>query len=199
MCIRDSIKSGNKVDLIFLDIQMPGMSGMEFLNTIENSPQVIIASSSEKYALDAFNYNVIDYLHKPITYARFFKAANKAYKNFSEKQDRFEDGEIFVKKNTSLIKLRYNEIAWIEALENYVVINTHNDKLTIHITMKSIDNHLPSSIFKRIHRSFIVNIRKISYIEDNQVIMKHQFEKKSIPIGKSFKEKFLSEINLMNK
>jgi DNA-binding LytR/AlgR family response regulator len=194
------IKEGNLVNLIFLDIEMPEMTGIEFLNTLEYPPQIIIVSSKEKYALEAFEYRVIDYLLKPVAYARFFKAANKALEGFDSRNFNTDiEKEIFVKKNNSLVKIKYSDILWVEALENYVVITTGFDKFTIHFTMKAIENQLPSAQFKRIHRSFIVNVRHIFSIEDNSVIVKLAEGKKLIPIGKSYREKLLKDINLISK
>ncbi|MFP4555634.1 MAG: LytR/AlgR family response regulator transcription factor [Bacteroidales bacterium] len=193
------IKDGSKVDLILLDIEMPEMTGIDFLNTLNKPPQIIIVSSREKYALEAFEYSVTDYLLKPVTYARFFKAANKALENFDKIQQVGDGQEIFIKKSNSLVKIKYSEILWIEALENYVVINTKSDKFTIHFTMKAIENQMPGNQFKRVHRSFIVNIREIFSIEDNNVVIKVVDGRKLIPIGKSYRDKLLKEINLMNK
>lgn len=194
------IKQGEEVHLIFLDVEMPEMTGIEFLNSLSHPPQVIIVSSKEKYAIQAFDYSVTDYLLKPITYARFFKAASKAYELFNKGRSLTDtDKEIFIKKNSSLVRIKYNDILWVEALENYVVINTTTDKFTIHFTMKSIENQLPMVKFKRVHRSFIVNVSRITSIEDNSVVIKMTDSKKVIPIGKSYREKLLNEINLMNK
>lgn len=194
------LKQGEDVHIIFLDIEMPEMSGIEFMNTLNHTPQVIIISSKEKYALQAFEYSVTDYLLKPITYARFFKAASKAYEVFNKGRSLTDgDKEIFIKKNSSLVRIKYNDILWVEALENYVVINTINEKFTIHFTMKSIENQLPLSKFKRVHRSFIVNVSRIASIEDNSVVIKMNEGRKIIPIGKSYRDKLLREINLMNK
>jgi len=194
------LKQGEEVHLIFLDVEMPEMTGIEFLNSLNLPPQVIIVSSKEKYAIQAFDYSVTDYLLKPISYARFFKAASKAYEIFNKGRSFADtDKEIFIKKNSSLVRIKYNDILWVEALENYVVINTTTDKFTIHFTMKSIENQLPVAKFKRVHRSFIVNVSRITSIEDNSVIIKMTDSKKVIPIGKSYREKLLNEINLMNK
>src|SRR6056297_673411 len=124
------------IDLIFLDIEMPEMDGIDFLNTLKNLPQVIIISSKEKYAVNAFDYDVTDYLLKPITYSRFYNAALKA-KNIHEVKERDVVDEIYVKKNSALVRLKYDEILWVEALENYVIINSFSEKFTIHFTMKS--------------------------------------------------------------
>lgn len=186
------------IDLIFLDIEMPEMSGIDFLKTLQNPPQIIIISSKDKYALDAFNYDVIDYLLKPITYSRFFKAINKANVRFKNKVDSKEN-EIFIKKNSALVRLKYDEILWIEALENYVIFNTFSDRYTIHFTMKAIEQKLPAHQFTRVHRSFIVNTSSINVIEDNSVIIKTKDGAKSIPIGKSYKDKLMGDINLIAK
>jgi DNA-binding LytR/AlgR family response regulator len=180
------------------DIEMPEMSGIDFLESLQNPPQIIIISSKEKYALEAFNYDVTDYLLKPIVYSRFFKAINKANVRFKNKVDSKED-EIFIKKNSALVRLKYDDILWVEALENYVIFSTFNEKFTIHFTMKAIETKLPTNKFSRVHRSFIVNISKISMIEDNVIIVKTHDGNKSIPVGKSYKDKLLNDINLIAK
>jgi len=188
------------IDLIFLDIEMPEMTGIEFLNTVKNPPQVIIISSQEKYALEAFEYEVTDYLLKPVTYSRFYKAVNKAWEQQkNQKAAKRENDEIFIKKETALVRLKYNDILWVEAMENYIVINTFKQKFTIHFTMKSILNQLPAELFKRVHRSYIINIKNIERIEDNYAILKTDKGAKQIPIGKAYKEKFMKEINLIGK
>ena len=194
------LKSGSEVNLIFLDIEMPEMSGLEFINTLNNPPRIIIISSKEQYALQAFEYDVTDYLLKPIAYGRFFKAVDKAYSLYV-RDSVVPEGkdEIFIKKNSSLIKLRYADILWVEALENYVTVNTYDDKYTIHFTMKSIEKKLPTSKFIRVHRSYIVNTGSINLIEDNSIIIPVEAGKKTIPIGKSYKDKLLKDLNLMIK
>ncbi|MEE4198127.1 MAG: LytTR family DNA-binding domain-containing protein [Bacteroidales bacterium] len=191
-------KGNEDIDLIFLDIEMPEMDGIDFLNTLKNLPQVIIISSKEKYAVNAFDYDVTDYLLKPITYSRFYKAVLKA-KNIHEIKERNDVDEIYVKKNSALVRLKYEEILWVEALENYVIINSFNEKFTIHFTMKSIESQLPSRQFKRVHRSYIINVKKIDRIEDNSIYIKHAEGLKNIPIGKAYKERFMNDINLMGK
>ena len=194
------IKSDKSVDLVFLDIEMPEMTGIDFLNNLDNPVQVIIISSKEKYALDAFNYDVTDYLLKPITYSRFFKAIDKAVIRYNrDRLDNQKTDEIFIKKGSSLVRIKFDEILWIEALENYVILNTSSDKLTIHFTMKAIEKRLPAKKFIRIHRSFIINTSKISVIQDNSVEIKVHGETISIPIGKSYKDQLMRDINLMIK
>jgi DNA-binding LytR/AlgR family response regulator len=198
----DAINAFNEdadIDLIFLDIEMPEMSGIDFLETLKNPPQIIIVSSKDKYALNAFEYDVTDYLLKPVTYGRFFKAVDKANERYNQNKIDSKGEEIFIKKNSALVRLRYEEILWVEALENYVIFNTFADKYTIHFTMKAIEQKLPTSRFSRVHRSFIVNTSSIKVIEDNAIIIKTKEGNKTIPIGKSYKDKLLGDINLMMK
>jgi DNA-binding LytR/AlgR family response regulator len=190
------------VDLIFLDIEMPEMTGLEFLNTLENPPQVIIITGKEKYAVDAFDYDVTDFLLKPISLARFLKSANKANKLYNEAMQMSGNTseEIFIKKkNSTLVRLSYDDILWVEALENYVIVSTYDEKFTIHFTMKAVIDKFPEIRFKRVHRSYIVNVSKIKMIEDNVIVVDTKQGEKVIPIGKSFKDNLLNDLNLISK
>lgn len=190
----------DRVHVIFLDIEMPEMSGIEFLKSLNELPQVIIYSSQEKYALEMYEYDVTDYLLKPVNYARFIKSIHKVRERFDKKENLArESTEIFIKNNNSLVRVKYDDILWIEALENYVVVNTVKDKFTIHFTMKSIADRMPVDKFARVHRSFIVNTSKIKSIEDNSVVIRSESGSKVIPIGKSYKDKLMDDINLMTK
>jgi DNA-binding LytR/AlgR family response regulator len=194
------LQTDESIELIFLDIELPEMSGLEFLDSIKEAPQVIIISSKGLYAADAFDYEVADYLVKPISYARFYKAIQRARKRMEkDKLDKIGRNEIFIKKDSTLVRLKYDEILWIEALENYVIFNTFNEKFTIHFTMKAIEQKLPQDKFTRVHRSFIVNTSSIDAIEDNSVLVKVHDGTKSIPIGKSYKDKLMGDINLIVK
>ncbi len=193
------LRQNENVDLIFLDIEMPEMSGIDFLDTLQNLPQIIIISAKGKYALNAFEYDVTDYLLKPVIYARFFKAVDKVMNRL--KKTNFSTGkdELYIKKNSSLVKLKYSEILWIEALENYIIFNTYSEKFTIHFTMKGVEQKLPEQKFVRVHRSFIVNTESILEIDDNSVIVNTIDGNKSIPIGKSYRDKLLNDLNLIAK
>jgi DNA-binding LytR/AlgR family response regulator len=194
------LQTDESIELIFLDIELPEMSGIEFLDSIKEPPQVIIISSKGLYAADAFDYDVADYLVKPITYARFYKAIQRARKRLEkDKLEKVGRSEIFIKKDATLVRLKYSEILWIEALENYVIFNTFNEKFTIHFTMKAVEQKLPQDKFTRVHRSFIVNTSSIDAIEDNSVLIKVHDGTKSIPIGKSYKDKLMGDINLIVK
>ncbi len=193
----NAIKQNDNIDLIFLDIEMPEMTGIDFMEALQNPPQIIVCSSKDKYALNAFDYDVTDFLLKPPTYTRFFKAIEKAQKKFQK--GALGKDEIFIKKNSSLVRLRYEEILFVEALENYVIFNTFNEKFTIHFTMKSVEQKLPTQRFSRVHRSFIVNTSAIKEIEDNAILIKTTEGIKSIPIGKSYRDKLMDDINLIVK
>ncbi len=193
-------KNAEEIDILFLDIEMPEMTGIDLLKTLHVLPQVIIYSSQEKYALESYEYNVTDYLLKPVTYPRFLKAINKVKEKNEKREDVTKSStEIFIKNNSSLVRVKYDDILWIEALENYVVVNSFKEKYTIHFTMKAISDKMPSDQFVRVHRSFIVNIGKIKVIEDNSVVIKTDTGSKVIPIGKSYKEKLMNDINLISK
>jgi DNA-binding LytR/AlgR family response regulator len=195
------LKEEENVQLIFLDVELPDMTGIEFMDSLDLKSQVIIISSKDKYAVDAFNHEVTDYLVKPISYARFYKAIERARKRMQMRNglDRIGKEEIFIKKNSTLVRLRYDQILWVEALENYVIFNTYDDKYTIHFTMKAIEIKLPAEKFTRVHRSYIVNTGSIDVIEDNSVLIRTQDGTKTIPIGKSYKDKLMGDINLMVK
>ncbi len=196
----NSLMKKDDIHLIFLDIEMPEMTGIDFMNSLKVRPQVIIVSGKEKYALDAFEYDVTDYLLKPVNYSRFFKAIDKAKGRFEKaKNNLIGKDEIFIKKNSTLVRLKYEDILWVEALENYVIFNTFKDKYTIHFTMKAIEQKLPSNNFTRVHRSYIVNTSCIDIIEDNSVVVNTSEGNKTIPIGKSYKEKLMNDINLIIK
>ena len=123
----NGLKDEDDVHLIFLDVELPDMTGIEFLDSLELTPQVIIISSKEKYAVDAFNHEVTDYLVKPVGYSRFYKAIERARKRMQMRNglDMIGKEEIFIKKNSTLVRLRYDQILWVEALENYVIFKNH--------------------------------------------------------------------------
>jgi DNA-binding LytR/AlgR family response regulator len=197
---RNILTKRKDIDLIFLDIQMPEMDGFDFIRSLEFRPNIIIVSSAEEYALKAFDFNVVDYLLKPVSYGRFCKAIDKTLRYFSRKEPlNNDDEEIFIKKGSSLVKLKLREIIYIEALENYVTLNTKDDKFTIHFTMKAIESQLPSGVFIRVHRSFIINKSMIQTIKENSLDLMVGTSLKSIPVGKSFRDSLLNDINVMSR
>jgi len=192
------LNANEAIDLIFLDIEMPEMTGIDFLDALSTLPQIIIISSKDKYAIHAFEYDVTDYLLKPFVYSRFCKAVNKALEREEKSRLHTKGDVIFIKHRSSLVRLKYTDILWVEAMENYVVINTFEEKYMIHFTMRAIEDKLPMAQFLRVHRSFIVNVSGISSIEDNTIIIRtNEKAKNSIPIGKSYKEILLKELNVI--
>ena len=131
---RNELMKRKDIDLVLLDIEMPEMDGFDFIGSLEHPPNIIIVSGTEGYAMKAFEFNVVDYLLKPVTYSRFCKAIDKTTRYFSRKETvNSGDEEIFIKKGSSLVKLKINEIIYVEALENYVTLITGEEKFTIHL------------------------------------------------------------------
>ena len=195
-------KDEEKIDLIFLDIEMPDMNGVEFMQSLGKHPiQIIVVSSKEKYALDAIEYDVTDYLLKPVTYVRFLKAVEKAMTKLREEMLPASNSkdDFFIRNNASLKRLRYEDVVWVEAMENYIVVNTFDEKYTIHFTIKAISNQLPPDLFFRIHRSFIVNRSKIETIKANEIEVKTSEGIQLLPIGKVYRDMLLKDINLLSK
>lgn len=180
------------VDVIFLDIEMPEMTGMELLKNFPEIPQVVFISSKAEYAAEAFDYDVTDYIVKPVEYSRFLKAAEKA-KEISETVQGKGADHVFIKKDSRLVRVDFKDMHWIEALADYVNIYTPNERHTVLSTMKAIEAKLPANEFMRIHRSFIVRLDQIKEIEDNTVIL----DGKAIPISRSKKDEFISRMNTL--
>ena len=196
---RNILTERTDIDLVLLDIQMPEMNGFDFIGSLDYPPNIIIVSAAEEYAVQAFDFNVVDYMLKPVTYGRFCKAIDKTIRYYSRKDAAINTGdeEIFIKKGSSLVKLKLKEIIYIEALENYVTLITEDDRFTIHFTMKAIENQLPSGIFIRVHRSYIINKSMIQAIKENSLDLMVGDTIKSIPVGKSFRDTLLDDINVM--
>jgi len=188
------------IDLIFLDVETPEMDVFKFINSFGYRPNIIIVSSDDKDALKAFEFNIVDYLLKPVTYSRFCRAVDKAIRYYANKEVSNSDiNEIFIKKGSLLVKLKFKDIIYIEALENYVTLNTKSEKFTIHFTMKALESQLPSETFIRVHRSFIVNIGLIKNIKENSLDLIIGKDLLNIPIGNSFRDPLLNKIKIMSR
>jgi DNA-binding LytR/AlgR family response regulator len=184
------------VDLIFLDVMMPGMTGMEFMRTLSATrPEVIMITSNKEFAAEAFDYDVTDFLVKPISYERFLKAVSKAKRNFDKKGPSINtiDDHIFIKVASRFVKLELKNIQYIEALADYVTIYTGTDKYTIHSTMKGIESTLPANDFARVHNSFIVRLDKIAAIEDNSITV----NKTTIPVSRNKFKPLMQRLKLL--
>ncbi|MEO9475246.1 MAG: LytTR family DNA-binding domain-containing protein [Cyclobacteriaceae bacterium] len=187
-------EKNNDIDLVFMDIEMPEMTGMELAKALNNSYPIIFITSNKDYAIEAFELeeNVIDYLVKPVEYSRFAKAVKKAV-DIREKELKYAEKEnhIYVKSDSRHVRIPYADLIFVEALADYVIFNTTKGKFIVHHTMKGIEKRLPTSSFSRIHRSFIINRNRINYIEDFNAAIGD----KIIPIGATYREKFWELLN----
>jgi len=185
------------VDLVFLDIEMPYITGIDFLKSASNPPKVIFTTAYEQYALQGYELDVLDYLLKPISFERFLKAANKAFDYFKSAET-VADDFIFIKAGNKLEKIYFDQIYFVEAMENYVSIYFEDKKLVAHSTLKSLQQQLPATSFIQPHKSYLVNIHAIQSIEGNTLNVHHY----QVPISKYQKDEVLEKIvnnKLLNK
>jgi DNA-binding LytR/AlgR family response regulator len=171
-----ALLSDLQIDLMFLDINMPKMSGIDFLKTSASLPATIMTTAYTEYALDGFDLNVLDYLVKPFAFERFLKACNKANDYLQLKQRAAQSSNstadyFFVKCDGTIQKILYQELIWIEAKQNYVVLHTDSRKLIVYITLKGVEDQLPEQVFLKVHKSAIINVGKIKGIEGNVIHM----------------------------
>ena len=171
-------------DVIFLDVEMPGLTGVEFLTSSEKLPKVIIVSAYEQYALKGYELDVFDYLLKPVSYERFLKSVNKLYGELEKKQSSGSADHIFVKVDKKIKKIFFKDVLFIESMENYVIVHTVDSKEMVYCTMKILAEKLPSDKFIQTHRSFIVNRDCINSIEGNRL----EIGGSIIPISRDLKE-----------
>jgi len=201
----DAIRN-HQIDLIFLDIQMPQLTGIEFLRTLSNPPMVIFTTAYPNYAVEGFELNAVDYLLKPISLDRFIKAVNKVSDKISRNKpatpvvaetlnDNSNSDFFFVKADKKLMKVNYSDIIYIEGLKDYVIIRMDNSRIVTLQTMKSLESKLPVHLFKRIHRSYIVGIEKITAVVGNMVEVIEKGAPKHIPVGKNYREELLAIVN----
>ena len=186
------ILANEKIDLILLDVEMPEMTGLELITSMPKKPLVILTTSKKEYAVEAFEYNVVDYILKPVSQPRFLKAVMKAKEIFDGSLQSGDDS-VFIKTNSMLHKINTNDILWIEALGDYAILNTLKKKHTIHCTLKSIESVLAADKFIRVHRSFIISIDKIDAIEDTVVII----NEKLIPVGAVHRENLMKRLKFL--
>lgn len=186
----------DSIDLVFLDIEMPQMSGLEMLETLQNNPYIIFITSKREYAVEAFEHNVVDYLLKPLKYVRFIKAVNKVLdlKNVSSSTTfDITEEDIFVKSELKYVRIKFSEVYYVEAMADYVVLYLKDTKHIIHSTMKGIEKKLPSDAFVRVHRSYIVNISRVDQVENTNIIINDN----RLPIGASYKSDFMSRLKIL--
>jgi DNA-binding LytR/AlgR family response regulator len=187
----NSILKKEPVDLLFLDIEMPYLTGIEFLKQLPAPPRVIFTTAYEKYALQGFELEVLDYLLKPISFDRFLRAANKAFDYFRLQQaPAMGDDYIFVKADSRLEKIAFADMLFAEALENYVAIYTREKKIITHLTLKMLQEKLPAAAFIQPHKSYLVAIDKIASLEGNML----HIAQYTVPISKYQKDEVMEKI-----
>jgi two-component system response regulator LytT len=194
----------NEVDLIFLDIHMPDFTGFDFIQTIKNPPKVILVTSDKNFAIEAFEYEcIVDYLVKPITEDRFQKAIQKAASTtipsaavvLDSKKAEPQDtaNEFYINIDRRLIKIEFATVNVVEAKGDYIHIKTEGKNYIVHSTLKKIEDKLPNDLFLKVHRSFIINTKKIIDIEDNSVLI----AKEVIPVSRSNRPELMKRLNLL--
>ncbi|NSL90434.1 LytR/AlgR family response regulator transcription factor [Chitinophaga solisilvae] len=186
------------VDLVFLDIKMPDITGIQFLKSLKYPPLVVFTTAYGEYALDGFNLDVVDYLLKPVPFERFLKAATKASEILAVTQQKgapleaaWVNDYIFIKTEYKIIKINLEDILFIEALKDYTKIYTHNLPVLTLRSLKSFETRLPADKFIRVHRSYLVSLNKINSVEKNTVMIANQ----SIPISDGYRDRFYDVIN----
>jgi DNA-binding LytR/AlgR family response regulator len=193
------VLQSTEIDLLFLDIQMPGLTGIQFLEGLTNKPMVIFVSAYQQYAIDGFNLDVVDYVLKPISFERFLKACNKAldYYKSTKIQTKPTEGQgpkeyIFIHADYSLMKVMLEDILYVEGLKDYIKIHLSSQKFPIvcRMTMKGIEEKLPTDQFFRVHKSFIVSIKKMESIRNQKIKIGENY----IPLSENFAESFLQAI-----
>jgi len=182
----------HKIDLIFIDIQMPKLSGIEFVKALAEPPLIIFTTAYSEYALEGFELDVVDYLLKPISFARFFKAAEKAQSYFHarNKDVSITRDFFFIKCNGKIEKIMMAEVIYIEAMANYVIIYTKQKKYITYLTFSGIEEQLPANLFVRIHKSYLVAISAIQTIDGNEVITSAM----KLPMSKNYRNDVMSRI-----
>jgi DNA-binding LytR/AlgR family response regulator len=190
----------HKVDLVFLDIHMPNFSGLDFVKTIKNPPKIIFTTSDPQFAIKAFEYDfIVDYLLKPIELQRFEKAIKKVetqlffQRQTSQKSELDLINEFYVNIDRRLIKIDLHSIYLIEAKGDYIHIKTEDGNYVVHSTLKKIEEKLPDSLFLKVHRSYLINVKKIIDIEDNSVLIK----KDLVPVSRSKRKELMKRLDLL--
>jgi DNA-binding LytR/AlgR family response regulator len=190
-----AILNQQNIHLIFLDINLPKLSGINFIRSLVHVPLVIFTTAYPEFAVDGFELNAIDYLVKPFSFERFLKAVNKAMEKLNatgvQTNDASRTSFIFLKADKKIHKVDLGSVHYIEAVGDYMKVITDSGQLIVNETMKKLQEELPASLFIRVHKSFIISRNRIKYIEGNYV----QVESKSIPIGATYRNEILASID----
>ena len=185
----------NEVDLVLLDIQMPELTGLQFMKIAGDNCRVIITTAYTEYALDGYEFNVVDYLLKPIPYERFLKAIHKLQQpsNVTESKTAQKADHIFIKSEYKLIRINLADILYIESLRDYIAIHTSDKQKIMSLeSLRNMETMLPGDSFLRVHKSYIVSLPKISFVEKSRIVINDEY----IPIGDSYQQKFFEKIKM---
>ncbi len=190
--------STGEVQLIFLDIQMPKITGMDFFKSLQNAPQVIFTTAYPQYALDGFEVSALDYLVKPFSFERFLKGVMKAKEFYEVRQKNMNPAggndlkpdHFYIKSDSRLVKIFYDDILFVEALQNYVVIHTSDKKYITYLTFKSVEDYLPVDKFLKVHKSYIISAAKIDSIEGNEIRIGNHH----IPVSRNLKDVVMEKL-----
>jgi len=190
-----SLLNENDIDIVFLDINMPKINGIDFLKNSRLKAKIIMTTAYAEYAVEAYGLDVLDYLVKPIAFERFLKACNKAKEagkimTITPDHSGKANDHFFIKCNNQIEKVFYDDLVYAEAMLNYVMLYTNSKKMMVYVTIKSLEEQLPASVFLKVHKSFIVNINKIKSIEGNILDIGNE----KITISQSLQQKVISEI-----
>ena len=186
--------SRGEVQLLFLDIQMPKITGLDFFKTLKNAPPVIFTTAYPQYALEGFEVNALDYLVKPVSFERFLKAALKAREYYEIRETNAKEAatadHFFIKADNKLVKILFNDVLYVEALQNYVTIHTSTKKYMTYLTFKSVEEYLPADKFLKVHKSYIVAASKVDTIEGNDIRIGQQH----IPVSRNQKDEVMEKL-----
>lgn len=189
----------NHCDLLLLDIEMPGISGLDLIKTLDHRPLVILITSKPEYALESYELQVVDYLLKPVSFSRLLKAVYHArelfaWQNQADRQNSKKDF-LFVRVNNQMTRIDFGDINYVEAMGDYVIFHTRAKKFVVHLTMKAVQENLPEDRFVRVHRSYIVALDKI----DNMVQNSLQIDRNIIPVSETYKNLLVIQMNALSK
>ncbi|WP_126246299.1 LytR/AlgR family response regulator transcription factor [Chitinophaga rhizosphaerae] len=179
-----------QVDLVFLDIEMPYLSGIDLLKSLQRPPKVIFTTAFEQYALKGFELEAVDYLLKPVTFERFLKAANRAHDLLSAQPATPVEDHLFIRTDDKFVRIQWADILYVESMENYVRIHTLQGSYITHATLKSVLEHLPDPPFLQTHKSYIINTRKITGIEGNVIAL----GKLQVPLSRTLRDTVLERL-----
>jgi DNA-binding LytR/AlgR family response regulator len=185
--------NSNTVDLLFLDVEMPGATGFELLDNIAYQPKVILTTSKEKYAYDAFQYHVLDFLKKPFTYNRFIESLDKVSSQDDDMSARSNGNHIFIKSDGKLVRLNNDDILFIESMGDYVKFVTRDKKYVSYNTIKNLEEKVNKDCFMKVHRSYIINLLKIDDIRENDLFINGI----EIPISKNLRAGVLKRLTIL--